>query len=439
MRSLLRSIMALFSGVVSRFIFWLPFILLDISDYWEKYIRPGILHFTGKDAVMPSGTLLGAAGVGIVCSVILTYHELHTKKLEQDEELAPNVEIESTPTLQEWTSSIVGKPGKPCRAFYITVRNPSAKPIHNVSVYLTDISPRVANLDWLPIPLHIKHDNKAPPKESFDMNPRGVRHIDLVSYMASEPYFTIEHTVGGVNKKAAIATYILTVRVEGAAITSPFQTKFMAKLDYLGRLICLPAAYIDLDKGLMEFNADAKTALERLTPIVTKMGRVTGGITTVIQDVTQKLDAALKEPFKWYETLLGRNTIADRIKWYAPRWSRTIDRVTEDLKESTALYVSQANDVILNMTGYAELTHSVSKQELDLLKQFFANMIKALEVSKAFRASVASNQTMRVTTDIARSMKFLGSVLDLQIEATERMSDSLGLVVSLLEQKLNKL
>src|ERR1700722_15723866 len=102
MRRLVDSILALARGVIYKFIFWLPFILLDISDYWEKYIRPGILHFTGKDAVMPSGALLVGAGVGIVRSAILTYHELRTQKLSQDEELAPNVEIEPTPTLQEW-------------------------------------------------------------------------------------------------------------------------------------------------------------------------------------------------------------------------------------------------------------------------------------------------------------------------------------------------
>jgi|SRR5579872_2358935 len=433
MRSLARSILALLNGVISKFIFWLPFILLDISDYWEKYVRPGLQHFTGRDVVMPSGTLLGFAAFGILWSGILTYHELRIKKLEQDEELAPNVEIDPNPILQEWLTA-----GKLCRCFYLTIRNPSAKPLHNVCVYLTDISPHVPDLDWLPIPLHIKHDNEAPHHEYFHMNPRGMRHVDLVSHEFAQPNLTLEHIVPGVNKYAPLGTYILTVRVEGSSIASPSTAKFLVKLDHLGNVICLPAAYTDLDKGLLEFNYDAKMALERITPTISTIAKTTERIGHVATALTKAVESALRTPIKWYERIVRINTIADRLRWSSPLWAKRLSRVAEDLKQATALYVAQADAVILNMTGYAELTTSVSVSDFNLIKQFQDNMTKALESTKAFRASVLTNQTMRMTTDITRSMKFMGSVLDAQIEATERMSDTLGLVVTLVEQKVDK-
>jgi hypothetical protein len=47
--------------------------------------------------------------------------------------------------------------------YYFAVINESeAATIHNVRVQLMEIIPEVENRDWLPIPLHFKHDN---PKE----------------------------------------------------------------------------------------------------------------------------------------------------------------------------------------------------------------------------------------------------------------------------------
>lgn len=433
MRSLAQSILALLEGIVSKFIYWLPFILLDISDYWEKYIRPAIKHFTGEDAVMPSGALLVVAAVGIVWSTLLTYHELRTKKLDQDEELAPNVEIDSSPTLQEWTDS---KSGKPCRAFYITVRNPSAKPLREVAVYLADIFPRVANLDWLPIPLHLKHDNLSPNRESFNMNPRGIRHIDLVSHMVSRTDLTIEHIVVGVNKGAPVNTYILTVRAEGASITVPYQSKFLVKLDHVGRLVCLPAAFVDLDKGLVEFNHDVDTALEKITPTINRLVELINKITQVMTVLATKAEIVQKYPFQWYERIIGIRTVGDRTRRQAPEWAKQINRVTENLKDCTALYASQAEDVVQNLTGYAELARRVSQDEVDRIKEFHAVTSKAVQAIKAFRASAFSNQSIRMTTEITRSMRFLGSVLDVQIESNERLAESLDIVVTLLEPKV---
>ena len=435
MQGLARSIGALVWGVISRFIYWLPFILLDISDYWEKYIRPGILHFTGKDVVMPSGTLLVGAAVGVVWSVILTYHELRREKLKQDEELTPTVEIDSTPLLQQW---IDASSQKPCREFYISVRNPSARALRNVSVYLTDISPRVENLDWLPIPLKIKHDNRSPRHEAFDMNPGGVRHIDMVSHMMSAPHFTIEHSVAGVNDKAPLNTYVLTVRAEGASIALPYQSKFLVKLDPTGKMVCLPAAFLDLDKGLLEFDHDTKAALTRFNATLGELAGVTKEIGDVSRAVAREMDAVRQTNFRWYEWLVGVRTIPDRVRIRAALWSKRLNRVGERLRQTGALYTLQAKDLIENLTGYAEVAINVSAADVEEIKTVRDATAQAVQSVKEFRASVATNQLMRITTGITRSMRVLGSILEGQIETTEGLVEAFNVVILLLEQKVDK-
>ena len=164
-------------GIIKRFWSWLPFLLLDAFDLWARYVMPRLLLITGEKLELLHGTLLLFAVIGVAYSALLTYHELRKEKVAIHDELTPTVEIDSTPILQPWQTD----DGDICRLFYIAIQNPSARPLRGVTALLTHIEPGVENLDWLPIPLHIKHDNSAPRRETFDMNPRGVRHIDLVA------------------------------------------------------------------------------------------------------------------------------------------------------------------------------------------------------------------------------------------------------------------
>ncbi|HWZ30940.1 MAG TPA: hypothetical protein VNX18_06390 [Bryobacteraceae bacterium] len=382
---------------------------------------------------MPSGALLGAAGVGVVWSSILTYHELYQKKLEQDEQLSPNAEIDTTPTLQEWTDNATGQLA---RAFYLTIRNPSAAALRNVSVHLTDISPSVPNLEWLPIPLHIKHDNISPPKEFFNMPPGAVRHIDLVSHIVSLPEFTIEHIVAGVNNRAPIASYVLSVSVQGDDVAAPHLVKFLVRLDHHGKLVCLPANLLDVDKGQLEYRIDSNAAFATLTHTLNSLAKLTNVIGAVIHDISEEMESVLKAPFKWYERITQR-TVADRIKMRVPRWSKKINAISSELKTTVELYVNQSNDLIQNVTGYAELASAVSANELAQLTQMRDSAISATESIKKFRALVATSQRMRITTEITRSLRLLGSVLDMQIGATKRISEALDAVLSLYEQKVD--
>jgi hypothetical protein len=430
MRSLWDSIKALSRGIVSKFLLWLPFILLDATDYWEKYIQRWIRSLTGRDLNMPESALPIMAVAGVTWAAIWTYHELRQEKMKQDEELSPSVVIDPTPSLRQWFMG-----GKPCRCFYVTIRNPSAKALHNVCVYLTDISPRVPDLDWLPIPLHIKHDNQTPHHEYFHMNPRGIRHVDLVSHQFAQSTLTIEHIVPGVNKYAPVGTYIFTLRVEGSSIASPSTAKFMVKLDHLGNVICLPATYVDLDKGLLEFHHDAYDSLAPFTETLTKQASLIQRVGEVATSLNVQLSKAQATPISAVERLIGIKNATDRARRTSPRWARKIDRVSADLEESVDRYTLAASAVIDNFTGYAELATTVKQADLQGFRNLHAAVAETIINIKVLRTRVLENQNLRMLTHLTRSMRRLGAVVDRQIEITEKIAVALGDVISLAEAK----
>src|SRR5712692_6891980 len=118
--------------------------------------------------------------------------------LEKHQRLLPRLKIPANVYEQQWLNSS----GIPCSAFYIDVVNDSdGTSIDTVSVKLTKLEPTVNNLDWLPVPLFIKHDNNKPYTKSFILNPRERRCIDLVSAIKGDHSIDIRHTVDGVNSK----------------------------------------------------------------------------------------------------------------------------------------------------------------------------------------------------------------------------------------------
>ena len=138
MSSLWQSLKAFGFGILSHFWSWLPFFLLDVFDYWEKYLRPGILYFLRVDAKLPSGTLMGFAVLGLLWSAFSTYHKLRLENLELLDHLAPRVAIDPYPKIQEWTDHINGTHST---QIYITVRNVSAVHLRGVTAHLAGIDP----------------------------------------------------------------------------------------------------------------------------------------------------------------------------------------------------------------------------------------------------------------------------------------------------------
>lgn len=134
--------------------------------------------------------------------------------------LKPNLYIHPVPILQEWET--VGH--IPCRTMYFEIGNLSeATTIENVNVYLAKMSPAVGTLRWLPVRLHVKHDNPVAGGQfisHFSLNPKEIRHIDLVSLAESPPGnlvngIRVEHVVNSANQFIPVGNYELTVIASG--------------------------------------------------------------------------------------------------------------------------------------------------------------------------------------------------------------------------------
>jgi len=69
------SAMTFFWGVLRRFYWWAPAILLDPFDFYEHYLRPHV----GRDIDMPSEWFPVVLAGGMIWAAFLTYHELRSK------------------------------------------------------------------------------------------------------------------------------------------------------------------------------------------------------------------------------------------------------------------------------------------------------------------------------------------------------------------------
>jgi hypothetical protein len=113
--------------------------------------------------------------------------------------------------LQEWAVPQGSSgAGHHARAYYFEVVNRSeGVTIEQVSVQLRSMSPEVPNLDWLPIHLHLKHDNPIKVEDyvrSFNLNPCETKNIDFVSALEGDNRFSIVHVVAGVNQVVPLDT-----------------------------------------------------------------------------------------------------------------------------------------------------------------------------------------------------------------------------------------
>jgi hypothetical protein len=84
-----------------------------------------------------------------------------------------------------------------CIAYYFEILNESeGVTVHKINAQFYAIEPTVQNLGWLPVLLWQKHDNPIPgvahvPLREFDLNPRGIKHIDFVSSWRGRNHFTV--------------------------------------------------------------------------------------------------------------------------------------------------------------------------------------------------------------------------------------------------------
>ena len=87
------------------------------------------------------------------------------------------------------------------KAYQIEIINRSkGVTVENVSVQLSAIDPKWANWEFLPIPLHLRHDNPSRPEDqmrAFSLDPEEQRNIDFISAFEGDNRFSVVHVVHG--------------------------------------------------------------------------------------------------------------------------------------------------------------------------------------------------------------------------------------------------
>lgn len=80
MVALLRSIALFLWGILKRFYLWLPAILLDPFDLYNKYIKLRLPPEWQEDIEMPSEAFPYVLAGGLIWASVMTYHELRTSR-----------------------------------------------------------------------------------------------------------------------------------------------------------------------------------------------------------------------------------------------------------------------------------------------------------------------------------------------------------------------
>ena len=323
------SILELLRGILRKFPYWVPFILLDATDYWNRYIRQFILSTLGVDLAMPPNALIVGAILAILWCAFLTYHELRKDKLRLDDQLSAIAEIETMPLLQQWSDAKLGS----CRSFYVRVKNPSSILLRGVSVTLSNMKPLVENLDWLPVPLHIKHDNIKPYKVSFDLNHHGQKLVDVISKSESERTITVCHIIEWVNPHIPVGKYLFIVRVEGQNIAIPRETPFLVKVDESGKLICLPGSFSYTEKGIVEFSEGVQKASPRLLASINRLAKDISNITRITTQATEQLNDINQGLSKF-----GPGVQLYKIKYATNAIAQRLTRATKRLEQSVGIF-----------------------------------------------------------------------------------------------------
>lgn len=96
--------------------------------------------------------------------------------------------------------------GEATQYYFEIVNKSEAVTIHGVRVQLQRIIPDIENRDWLPIPLHLQHDNPVSGEstKSFDLHPSEPRNIDLFSNVTGNNVAHIAHIISGVDLRVPV-------------------------------------------------------------------------------------------------------------------------------------------------------------------------------------------------------------------------------------------
>jgi len=182
--------------------------LLSVPDYFRALAKEWLNILFGETLVGIGFLIWWALGepknhslvvVFVVAMFVAGYYAWHADHMR----LAAKLEIPRMRT-QEWiVQQGSANAGHFAKAYYFEVLNISEGiTLENVTVQLKSMIPGVSNLNWLPVPLRLKHDNPTDARNyarSFNLNPREFKNVDFVSALEGNTVFTIEHVVVGAN------------------------------------------------------------------------------------------------------------------------------------------------------------------------------------------------------------------------------------------------
>lgn len=126
--------------------------------------------------------------------------------------------IEPKVLCQTWIAE-----GRLCFGYHLEIRNHSAaRSVCGVKVRLLKIDPEVSSLNYLPVPLHLKHDNRPEGAseftyaKEFDLHPGDdPQHVDLIAASVGAETITVEHIAERVNKSIPPGKYRFTIIATG--------------------------------------------------------------------------------------------------------------------------------------------------------------------------------------------------------------------------------
>lgn len=203
------------------------------ANWFTKMSGPLTVPFTLAALFVPSTWLKALfAALAILCGAAASYAVWAAERRNANAlelRLAPKLCIPKRIHKQPWTDTR----GK-CVSYYIDVINESeAATVEGIEISLTEINP--PEIDWLPVPLHIKHDNTEPHKKEFSLNPLGKRQIDVISSVQGAPDIRIESPIGGTGVTVPAGRYTMTITASGRDV-KPTETMFDVWVDHTGYL-----------------------------------------------------------------------------------------------------------------------------------------------------------------------------------------------------------
>jgi hypothetical protein len=200
--------------------------ITSIIREWVSVFAPGTIK---------ASTLYGASLLtSFVCSCGAALIWEHRRVSTLEDRLAPKLEIRRL-VRREWPTARdpIGV------EYYFEVFNSSeGTMLDGVEVRLCEMKPE--EIAFLPVHLHLKHDNEVPHQTRFSINPKTPVHIDLITgpIPGTKQPMVVAHTVVAVREPISTRKYRLTV-VASATSVLPVKAIFETWVDDMGDLKCI--------------------------------------------------------------------------------------------------------------------------------------------------------------------------------------------------------